>query len=65
MSDWLAAAERTIDQIGGFNGNGSVELAPAATACALVGIGIELRRIADALVVSATQDVPEPTKEEV
>jgi len=43
--DLLADAEELIGRIGGFEGNGAPELAPAAIALALVGIGYELRAI--------------------
>lgn len=49
VPDWLFVAGRHWSRIGGFNSNGVDELGPAGMLAALVGIGYELRRIADAL----------------
>lgn len=49
MSDSIERAHATLDQIGGFYGNGSDELAPVANALATLAVAEQLKRIADSL----------------
>lgn len=49
VTDPLAEAEGLIERIGGFLGNSADELAPAATALALIAIAHELRLIREGL----------------
>lgn len=51
----LDAAHDLIGRIGGFNGNGVQDLAPAATALALVAVAEELRALREHLESGAVE----------